>query len=93
MNFLDDCNFSYYDKEKSDVFTLAAILLETALLKDVKLYDPKKKASLLENIPVFLKEVKQSGYTPNFVETLERMLNAHGRNRPHFAEIVGQIEN
>ena len=39
MSFMDDCNFSYYDKEKSDVFILGAILLEASLLKSVKFYN------------------------------------------------------
>lgn len=33
MNFLDDCNFSFYDKENSDVFVLGTIMLEASLLK------------------------------------------------------------
>jgi hypothetical protein len=39
MNFLDDCNFSFYDKEKSDIFVLGVILLEASLLKTITLYE------------------------------------------------------
>lgn len=47
MNFLDDCNFSFFDKEKSDIFVLGVILLEAALLENVELYDKKHKKPCL----------------------------------------------
>lgn len=43
MNFLDDCNFSFYDKDKSDIFVLGVLMLEAAILKEIRLYDKKKK--------------------------------------------------
>ena len=54
MNFLDDCNFSFYDKEKSDVFILGVILLESALLENIELYDKNKKRPLLEKLPLLI---------------------------------------
>ena len=43
MNCLDDQNFFYYDKEKSDVFVLAMIILDLCLLETHYLYDAIKK--------------------------------------------------
>lgn len=54
MNFLDDCNFSFYDKELSDVFVLGTIMLEASLLASIDLYDSKKKRPQLEQIPFLL---------------------------------------
>lgn len=58
MNFLDDCNFSYYDKDKSDVFILAAIMLEISLLKPIQLYDKRRKKAVLQQIPQLLGELR-----------------------------------
>jgi hypothetical protein len=47
MNCLEDQNFFYYDKEKSDIFILGMIIVDLALLQNNILYDAvKKKASL-----------------------------------------------
>lgn len=47
MNFMDDCNFSYYDKEKSDVFILGSIILESSLLKNIKFFNKTSKRAYL----------------------------------------------
>lgn len=81
---MDDCNFSYYDKEKSDVFILGAILLEASLLKSVKFYNKSSKRPLLEKIPEELFLLK-SKYSANWYKKIERMLNLHAKARPTFA--------
>lgn len=43
---IDDQNFFYYDKEKSDVFVLAMIVLDAALLSNNYLYNPLRKRPL-----------------------------------------------
>ena len=50
ISFLDDCNFSFYDKEKSDVFILGAIMLEASLLHEIKILEPQTKRPLFDNI-------------------------------------------
>ena len=47
MNCLEDQNFFYYDKEKSDIFILGMIIVDLSLLQNNILYDAvKKKANL-----------------------------------------------
>jgi hypothetical protein len=47
---LDEENYIYYDKEKSDVFVLAMIIIDVALLSKSSIYDPIKKKAMLDNI-------------------------------------------
>jgi hypothetical protein len=47
---LDDQNFFYYDKEKSDIFVLAMIIIDSALLSNHFLYDVVKKKPVFEEI-------------------------------------------
>ena len=90
MNFLDDCNFSFYDKETSDVFVLGLIMLEASLLKKIELYDTEKKRPKLESLPSFLHEVRER-YSESYAEILRRMLQLHSRHRPKLGEIVLKI--
>lgn len=90
MNFLDDFNFSYYDKDKSDVFILSVIMLEISLLKPVKLYDKNRKKAALHQIPQLLGEVR-SRYSENYTSILARMIELHSKLRPTFREIVDKI--
>lgn len=57
MNCLEDQNFFYYEKEKSDVFILAMIMVDLALLKNNYLYDVTKRKAHLDSIPGLLKRV------------------------------------
>lgn len=57
MSCLDDQNFFYYDKEKSDIFILGMILVDVALLSFNYLYDPIKRKSLQNTIPSLLNKV------------------------------------
>ncbi len=47
INCLEDCNFSYYDKQRSDIFVLAMVMLEAALLKEIVIYDQVRKKPCL----------------------------------------------
>ena len=91
MNFLDDCNFSFYDKELSDVFVLGCIMLEASLLTTIDLYDSKKKRPQLEQLPFLLEQLKKR-YSENYVEMLKKMLEIHSKNRMKLGEIVKKIE-
>ena len=43
MNLVDDNNFYYYDKEKSDVYILGMMILELGNLQPVPYYNPQRK--------------------------------------------------
>ena len=43
VNLVEDNNFYYYEKEKSDVFILAMLMLEIGTLSTVKYYNPISK--------------------------------------------------
>jgi hypothetical protein len=43
---LDDQNFFYYDKEKSDIFVLAMIVVDLALLSNHYLYESQRRKPL-----------------------------------------------
>ena len=43
MNLVDDNNFYYYDKEKSDVYILGMMILELGNLQPVPYYHPQRK--------------------------------------------------
>jgi hypothetical protein len=47
---LDDQNFFYYDKEKSDIFVLGMIVVDLALLGNHYLYNMHRKRPLFEEI-------------------------------------------
>ena len=57
MNCLEDQNFFYYEKEKSDIFILAMIVIDLALLKNNFLYDVPKRKAHIDLIPSLLKRV------------------------------------
>ena len=91
VNFLDDCNFSFYDKDKSDIFVLGTIMMEASLLKEIRLYDKKFKKAKLEQIQKLLNEVGAL-YSPNYTSLLASMMEIHSKLRPGFAEIILKIE-
>lgn len=70
---LDDQNFFYYDKEKSDIFVLAMIVIDIALLSNHYLYDPAKKRPLFEDIRGLLAQVAER-YSNNLVTVLSEMV-------------------
>lgn len=47
---LDDQNFFYYDKEKSDIFVLGMIVVDLALLNNHFLYNMHRRRPLFEEI-------------------------------------------
>lgn len=69
MNCLEDQNFFYYEKEKSDVFILAMIVVDLALLQNNYLYDVAKRRPNLEALPLLLKKVEER-YTSNLTAIL-----------------------
>jgi hypothetical protein len=69
MNCLEDQNFFYYEKEKSDVFILAMIVVDLALLQTNYLYDVAKRRPNLEALPLLLKKVEER-YTSNLTAIL-----------------------
>jgi serine/threonine protein kinase len=50
VSLVEDNNFYYYDKEKSDVFILAMITLEAANLTPIPYYEPKTRKISLDLI-------------------------------------------
>lgn len=70
---LDDQNFFYYDKEKSDIFVLAMIVIDIALLSNHYLYDPTNKRPLFEDIKGLLAQLAER-YSNNLVTVLTEML-------------------
>lgn len=84
MNCLDDQNFFYYDKDKSDVFVLAMIIVDLALLSENYLYDPVKKRANLEILPQLLTRVSQR-YSNNLSSLLGEMLRIDSKMRPSFS--------
>lgn len=54
INLIEDNNFYYYDKEKSDVFILAMIILEIGNLKPIQYFNLNtKKFDFAAIIPAF----------------------------------------
>jgi hypothetical protein len=91
MNCLDDQNFFYYDKEKSDVFVLAMIVVDLALLCENYLYDPVKKRANLEIVPQLLTRVSQR-YSNNLSSLLGEMLRIDSKMRPSLSQIIDRVE-
>jgi predicted transcriptional regulator with HTH domain len=91
MNCLEDQNFFYYEKEKSDIFILAMILVDLALLKTNYLYDVSKRKAHLDNIPGLLKKVGER-YTSTFSSILSEMLRIESKMRPSFTQIIERVE-
>lgn len=73
ISCIDDQNFFYYDKEKSDVFVLAMILIDAALLTNNYLYDPNKKFQLQQTVEGLLARVAER-YSSNLVRVIADML-------------------
>ena len=69
MNCLEDQNFFYYDKEKSDIFILGMIIIDLALLQSNILYDAVKKKASLDTLPGLLKRVGER-YSQNLTSIL-----------------------
>lgn len=87
---LDDQNFFYYDKEKSDIFILAMIIIDIALLSDHYLYQISKKKSIVEEIDDLLTKVGER-YSNNLVNILGEMLRMESRLRPNLTQIIDRI--
>lgn len=88
---MDDQNFFYYDKEKSDIFVLAMIIIDIALLSNHYLYDAAKKKSLFEEIQNLLIQVGER-YSNNLVTVLGEMVRIESRLRPNLTEIIEKVE-
>ena len=87
MSCLDDQNFFYYDKEKSDIFILGMIIVDIALLSFNYLYDPIKRKSKQTIIPSLLSKISDR-YSPNLVSILQEMLKIEAKERPGFSQII-----
>lgn len=90
MNFLDDFNFSFYDKEMSDVFTLGCIMLEASLLEDTKLYDSDLKKPKLGKLQPLLNKL-YNRYSGKYADLITSMVSIHSKLRPKFSEIEQKI--
>jgi hypothetical protein len=88
---MEDQNFFYYDKERSDVFVLAMIIVDIALLSSNFLYDINRKKPALELIPGLINKVAEH-YSPNLVSLLAEMLRIESENRPKLSQIIERIE-
>ena len=82
MSCLDDQNFFYYDKEKSDVFVMAMIMVDLALLRDHFLYNTEHHQAKLDVVPRLLEEIEEQ-YGENFAELLRSMLQVEAKKRPN----------
>lgn len=91
MNFLDDCNFSFYDKEMSDVFILGCIMLEASILEDTKLYDSTLKKPTLDKLQPMLNKLYKK-YSSKYADMIASMVSIHSKLRPKFSEIEHRIE-
>lgn len=69
VNLVEDNNFYYYEKEKSDVFILAMIALEIGNLTPVSYYDRNTKKF---NFDAYIPAIEQlrSRYSLQFCEIL-----------------------
>ena len=67
-------------------------MLEAALLHPLTLYDPAHKTSHLDNIPKYLREVRQCGYSGGLVAILTQMLDFRSACRPTFAAVLDLVE-
>lgn len=65
-------------------------MLEAAILKDIRLYDKKKKRPHLNVLNECLNEAK-TRYSETFTDTLVQMLELHLKMRPSFNEIIERI--
>ena len=88
---IDDQNFFYYDKEKSDVFVLAMIIVDAALLATNFLYDPNRKRPLQETVDGLLAKVGQR-YSGSLARVLADMLRIEARARPTLQQVVERVE-
>lgn len=91
MHCMEDQNFFYYDKERSDVFVLAMIIVDIALLSSNFLYDINRKKPALELIPGLINKVAEH-YSHNLVSLLAEMLRIESANRPKLSQIIERIE-
>lgn len=91
MNCLEDQNFFYYEKEKSDIFILAMIIVDLALLQNNYLYDVAKRKPNLDCIPGLLKRVGER-YSANLTSILAEMLRIDCKSRPGLNQIIDRVE-
>ena len=91
MNCLEDQNFFYYEKEKSDIFILAMIVIDLALLRNNFLYDVPKRKAHIDLIPGLLKKVGER-YTPHLTSILSEMLQVDSKRRPPLSYLIERVE-
>ena len=91
MNCLEDQNFFYYEKEKSDIFILAMIVIDLALLRNNFLYDVPKRKAHIDLIPGLLKKVGER-YTSNLTSILSEMLQVDSKRRPPLTHLIERVE-
>jgi hypothetical protein len=91
MNCLDDQNFFYYEKEKSDIFILAMIIVDISLLSNNYLYDPIRKRPNLDALPDLLKRIAEK-FSENLTGLLGEMLKIDSKERPTLLQIIDKIE-
>lgn len=91
VNLVEDNNFYYYDKEKSDVFILAMLILEAGNLQQVNYFQSQRKVNLGAVVEAYA--VFKGRYSHRLSEVIERMLDFYASNRPRFEELIDLIEH
>lgn len=85
ISLIEDNNFYYYDKEKSDIFILGMLILELSLLSPIEFYDKNHKKLDLYVLAKNLKAFKEKYASSTvFVAIVEQMLNLEPKGRPAF---------
>jgi serine/threonine protein kinase len=92
VNLIEDNNFYYYDKEKSDVYILAMITLEIGNLRPVPYFNAKSKTFDFNATLPALQEFKIR-YTSKLADIIEKMLVQEAKDRWKFEQIIENIEN
>lgn len=91
VNLVEDNNFYFYEKEKSDVFILAMIMLEVGNLTAIDYYNPNTKKFNFDAYMSAITQLRQK-YSEQFCYILERMLVMDFKERPRLEEIIDNIE-
>lgn len=84
---MEDNDYYVYDKEKSDVYVLAMIVLEICFLEPVMGYDAHNRKVNLGTVDIFLGKLR-SKYSNNMYDVLKKMLQLDPKLRPSFAAIL-----
>ena len=92
VNLVEDNNFYFYEKEKSDVFILGMLIVEIGNLLPINYYNPVNKKF---NFDSYIPAVREMSfrYGKRFCVIVEKMLIMDFKERPKFEDIISYIED